>query len=340
MNDLKNKKVLITPLNWGLGHATRCIPIINKLLSNNCQVILACDGAPLLLLQKEFPALKSYTLPCYNITYTKNPSLFKLKLFYKGLSLVPILKKEKKVIKEIILSEGVEVLISDNRFGVYSSSIKSIYITHQLNVKAGFYSKIATYLHSKIYKKYDEVWIPDFNNAELALAGKLSQKDIKNKIYINPISRFKKLNVEEDIDYLFLLSGPEPQRTLLENIFYKEISKEKTKSIVFVRGQLEHNEEVIFDNNVTIYNFATSSNLENLINRSKVVVCRAGYTTIMDLAYLNKKAFLIPTPGQDEQEYLATYLCNKSFFPFAKQSNFKWELLKTVDEFKGLNIKD
>lgn len=328
----------MTPLNWGLGHATRCIPIINTLLNNNCEVIIASDGAPLMLLQKEFPLLKYYKLPSYNISYSKNALFFKLKLFIKAIGLYPILKKENALINKIIEVEDVEVLISDNRFGVFSSKIKSIYITHQLQVLSGIFTPITSYLHYLIYKKYDEVWVPDFKDRDKSLTGKLSEKQLDILMFINPLSRFKKIEVEQNIDFLFLLSGPEPQRSILEGIFLEEVKKENSKKIILVRGVVENKEVVSTFKNVTTYNFVTSNVLEDLLNRTKTVVCRAGYTTIMDLAVLNKKAFLIPTPGQNEQEYLAEYLNEKGLCPFTSQKKFKWELLEEVKKYKGLSV--
>lgn len=337
MNKLE-KRILVAPLNWGLGHATRCIPLINELINFGFEPILASDGAALQLLQKEFPHLNCLELPAYNITYAKKGKYFKFKLLADTPKLIKTIKAEKKATEEIIKNYNITGIISDNRFGVYSRKTPSVYITHQLNVLSGNTTWLSTKLHQKFIKKFNECWIPDYQDAN-NLSGILGHAEDFNmpKKYIGLISRFKKKNLNVVNDILIILSGPEPQRSLLEEILFTELKNYKGK-IIFVKGVVEKEQVIKVIDNITVYNFMTSDLLEKTINESDLIISRSGYTTIMDLAKLNKKAFLIPTPGQFEQEYLAKRLNQLKLVPSCNQDEFKIDKLDNVDNFKGLNF--
>lgn len=349
---ITRKKILIAPLNWGLGHATRCIPIIEALIKENFQPVIASDGDSLKLLQKEFPNLKSYKLPAYNIKYTKNGKNLKLKLLFNALQIFKAAKKEQKVVNDIIKKEGIIGLISDNRFGVFSKKIPSVYITHQIQVLSGFTTFITSKFHQKIIAKFDECWVPDYEG-KINLAGKLSHISNKklNIKYIDPISRFdnKILSFEgmtnnKKYDLLILLSGPEPQRSILEEKLLKEL-KNYNKNTLFVRGVVSDKEKInnnilIKKENIHIVNFMLQNELQKAINDSKIIIARSGYSTIMDLETLKAKAFFIPTPGQYEQEYLAKYLKNQNIAPYTDQDSFKIEMLLEVKNYDGFVYKN
>lgn len=330
------KRILIAPLNWGLGHATRCIPIIKALHAFGFQPIIASDGIALKLLRKEFPEFSSIELPSYDITYSRNGRYFKLKLIKDSPKLINAIKAEKKAIQDIVEMHNISGIISDNRLGVYSQHIPCAFITHQLNVLSGNTTWLSTKLHETYMSHFNECWVPD-TEGDLNLSGKLGHKktlSIKTK-YIGPISRFTKTDVDELIDVLVLLSGPEPQRTLLEDKLLKEVKK-IPGHVVFVRGIPEKELKIEQKQGVTVYNFMTSNRLEKTINQSKLVLSRSGYTTIMDLAKLEKKAFFIPTPGQSEQEYLAKRLTDQGFVPSCKQDDFSIFMLDKIQDYKGL----
>ncbi len=328
------KKILIAPLNWGLGHATRCIPIIKALIAANFEPILTSDGDALVLLQKEFPQLTSYQLPSYNINYSKGKNL-KYKLFLSTPKILKAIKQEKKVIDKIIIKETISGIISDNRFGVRSAKIPSVYITHQLNVLSGNTTLITSKLHQKIISKFDECWIPD-TIGEFNLSGELSsikKKKLKVK-FIGALSRFEKQPVSNKNDLLIVLSGPEPQRTILEQKLILQL-KEYDKKVVFVRGVITNKETLFISDNVLVVNYMLSEQLEQTINQSEVVLARSGYSTIMDLAKLEKNTFFIPTPGQFEQEYLARRMDELNIAPFAHQDKFELQLLDRTKNYKG-----
>lgn len=331
------KRILIAPLNWGLGHATRCIPIIHQLISNQFTPIIASDGVALALLKKEFPNVETVELPSYNITYAKKGQYFKLKLLKDSPKLVQTIKAEKKVTKQIIENFNIDGIISDNRLGVHSKKIPSVFITHQLQVLSGNTTWLSTKMHQKIIRKFNECWVPD-HKEEPSLSGKLGHcKDVDIPLqYIGALSRFERQATEIKYDILVLLSGPEPQRSILEHSLL-EAFKDDSRTILFIKGIIEEKQTVTQLNNLTVYNYMTGKELEDAINQSELIVSRSGYTTVMDLSILGKKAFFIPTPGQFEQEYLAERLQHLNLVPFCKQDDFTLDKLNITPEFKGLD---
>lgn len=304
------------------------------MLKANFEPIIASDGAALLLLKKEFPRVKSYTLPSYAIRYSKDKKFFKWTLLLNTPRILGAVKKEKKVIEKIVTQEGISGIISDNRFGCFHKKIPSVYITHQLNVFSGKTTFFTSWVHQYIIKNFKECWIPDYSNNYLS--GGLSRYhtaeiDIK---FIGLLSRFTFQRIKKKYDLLVLLSGPEPQRTILEKKVLKEL-KSFTGNVFFVRGCLDTNVEIKASKNINIVNYLLADGLEQVINESELVVARSGYSTIMDLAATGKKAFFIPTPGQAEQEYLAKRMDEHMVAPFANQEEFTIEHLKKVNNYKG-----
>ncbi len=338
---MKNpKRILVAPLNWGLGHATRCIPIINALLEHGHQPYIASDGVALALLQKEFPNLPYFELPPYKITYAEKGKNFKLKMVWDSPKILKAISKEKKAIKKLVNEHQLEGIISDNRLGAYYKKVPSVFITHQLNVLSGNTTWMSSKAHQKIIKKFDACWIPDVKGKP-NLTGKLGHlKKTKISIeYIGPLSRLEKSSVGKLYDLMVLLSGPEPQRTFLEVKLLAEL-EDFEGNIIFVKGKIDKVQTVEkimrTKGTSTIYNFMQSKELEDVLNKSAKVLCRSGYTTVMDLAKLEKKAFFIPTPGQYEQEYLARRMEKQQLVPYSDQEYFKLDDLKRMDDFKGL----
>ena len=287
------------------------------------------------MLQKEFPNLKSYTLPSYNIRYTKSSKNLKFKLLLSVPAIISAVKKERILVEELIKSENIEGIISDNRFGVYSKNVPSVYITHQLNVLSGITTYFTSKMHQKIIKKFDECWVPDVekNPNYSGKLGHISNHKFKLR-YLGVLSRFKYQKEEVKYDLLVLLSGPEPQRSLLENKLLLELENFKGK-VLFVRGVLSNQCKNINFNHFEVVNYLLSNELEKIINQSEIILARSGYSTIMDLVALEKKAFFIPTPGQFEQEYLAKQLKKRLIAPCATQENFKLRDLNELDNYSG-----
>lgn len=243
---------------------------------------------------------------------------------------------EKKMIKKWVKKYAIEGIISDNRLGVFSKKIPSVFITHQLNVMTGNTTWITSKMHQHIIKKYKECWVPDVDGIPnlTGKLGHLEKTDLELK-YIGPLSRFHKKETPKQYDLMIILSGPEPQRGLLEEKLKKEILKYDGK-IIFIKGIVEKDQKKEQIGNVTYYNFMNTRQLEQTFNESEMVLCRSGYTTIMDLVKLEKKAFFIPTPGQFEQEYLAEKLEKEGLVPYAKQDDFKIENIFEVQYYRGL----
>lgn len=330
------KNILVAPLNWGLGHATRCIPIIKALEAHNFNPIIASDGVALALLKKEFPHLVSVELPPYDISYAEKGKNFKWKLLAQMPKMFKAVYGERKKVNQIIENHSIVGIISDNRLGVFSAKIPSIFMTHQVNVLSGKTSWLTTKVHSKFISKFDQCWIPD-NDSMSNLTGKLGhlKKPLKNLIYIGPLSRFEKRRRKIKYDLMVILSGPEPQRTILEQKIIKELESYEG-NVVFIKGVVEANQICSVIGSITFYNFMNSEQLENTFNQSEKVLCRSGYTTVMDLAKLGKKAFFIPTPGQYEQEYLAEKYNTDGIAPCCNQEEFSIDKLKTIENYKGL----
>ena len=323
------KTILVSPLDWGLGHSTRLIFIIDFLINKNYRVLIGGSGSSLKYLENYYPELESVHIPSARIKYGKksaigfafSPSLFR---FIKGIV------REHIALSKIIKKYDIDIVISDNRLGLYSSKLKTIYITHQLNVFTGNQTKVSDRIvstfHKYFFNKFDVCLIPD-NNGEHSLSGDLSNVAINKKLFhIGPISRFYKQerNVRAEItnDILVLISGPEPQRTLFENIIVEKLSAINMKSVV-VRGQIagKTNKEYQKEN-IQFFNSPSDEQMFNLINESRLIICRSGYSTLMDLAVLKRKAILVSTPGQPEQEYLAKYFTQKFGFKNIAQSDF------------------
>ena len=338
------KRILVAPLNWGIGHACRCIPIINALLHYNYDVVIASDQEALSLLKKEFPQLQHIELPGYNITYPKKERYFKWHLLKQLPRIYKVIKAEHKVTQEIIETHQINGIISDNRLGVYSHKVNSVFMTHQLKVLTGSTSFFSTKLHASFINKFDWCWIPDFKN-EPNLSGELghsSAKNIKTPIqYIGALSRFNYHKETLAYDILIVLSGPEPQRELLEN-HLRKVFKNSDKTILMVKGKVEETQTKSTEGNLTEINFLTSKDLEKAINQSELVIARSGYTSIMDFAKLTKKVFFIPTPGQFEQNYLAKHLEQQHIAPYCQQEDFnvnQLEQLKNYTDFRKFEFE-
>jgi len=331
----EKKRILIAPLNWGLGHATRCIPIINALITNNFTPIIASDGVALDFLKKEFPLLDAIALPSYGIKYPKRGGNFKLKMLWNTPKIITAIKKEQKLIKQLSKEITLNGIISDNRFGIYHQEIPSVFITHQINVLTGNTTWLSSKMHQHIIKKFKECWVPDLK-ANPNLSGKLGH--LKNTSlpikYIGSISRLSKKELPKKYDLMVILSGPEPQRTLLEEKLMEELAS-YNKPILFIRGKIENQQTITKQKHLTVCNFMNSKELEIAFNESDLIIARSGYTTIMDLAKLEKKAFFIPTPGQYEQEYLAKRFEKLKMIPYSTQKEFTVQRLYEIKNYKG-----
>ena len=338
---MKSKKhILVAPLNWGLGHATRCVPIINTLLSRDYKVTLASDGSALEPLKKEFPELPTLQLPGHNVTYARHGKDFKRKISSQISHIRRTIKAEHRVLDHYIDELKVDGIISDSRFGMYSDTIPSVLISHQLTVLSGNTTRISSYINRQYINRFTECWVPDYAH-EHNLSGLLGHpnKVFLNVKYIGPLSRMQKNILPQKYEITAILSGPEPQRSLLEDILINQLKK-YNGNVLIVQGILAKEEQRKQLGNIEMVNFLTTHSLEKAINESDFIISRSGYTTVMDLAAMQKKVFFIPTPGQPEQEYLAAYLKKKGIAPFAHQDDFSVKDLSKLSIYKGFTAQE
>jgi uncharacterized protein (TIGR00661 family) len=332
-------RILVAPLDWGLGHATRCIPIIQELLGQGCEVLLAGEGAQQELLKKEFPGLIFLELPGYRIKYAKTKWGLIWKMIAQGPKMKRAIQYEHKWLKKVTDEYKIGAVISDNRYGLWHSNLPSVFITHQLQIKTDIGKWAVNLLQKRNYSyinKFTACWVPD-SATENNLSGELSHPEKMPVIpvsYIGCLSRFIKKDIAEIKKHLLvLLSGPEPQRSILEEKIINEISHYNGTAVV-VRG-LPGSETIIPSTGmIKFYNHLSADELNDEMLKAEYVISRSGYSTVMDIAALQKKSILIPTLGQTEQEYLRKYLMEKKFAVTVNQHEFNLSAaLKTAEGF-------
>jgi len=335
-------RILVAPLDWGLGHATRCIPIIKELLENDCDVWLAGKDTQEVILRSEFPRLSFLSLAGYNIEYSRTSHGFLWKLIVQMPRIISSINAEHRWLTRATKIHEFDGVISDNRFGLYHSHVPSVFITHQLTVKSPLGKWSERFLQEWNYKcinRFTECWVPDLMG-ENNLAGDLSHPAIKPRVevkYIDPLSRFEKKELQEIKDrLLFILSGPEPQRTILENKIIDEISHYPGTAAI-VRGLPSSQWVIPSTGMIKFYNHLSAKELNDEIEKADWVISRPGYSTVMDLAKLQKKSILIPTPGQTEQEYLAKTLSQREVAFTVTQEEFS--LNRILEEAKKFNCR-
>ncbi|MFM9021683.1 MAG: glycosyltransferase [Sediminibacterium sp.] len=326
-NVRQNIKILVAPLDWGLGHATRCIPIIRSLLEAGHEVVLAGEEKQAILLREEFPQLTVLPLPGYRITYSKNHWQLPFKLAAQLPKIFRAIRHERKWLKKQIEKKAFDLVISDNRYGLYHPSIPSIIITHQLTIVTPFCigQNWLQRIHYTLLNRFLQIWVPDTAYPPHA-AGILShpKKTPATPLhYIGWLSRFEPVKTPATYTYCILLSGPEPQRTLLEQKLIGELQQVKEK-VLFIRGLPGEQTLPDFPNNINCKNHLSGKALQEALHASEWVISRSGYTTVMEILHLQKKAILIPTPGQTEQIYLAKKLLDQQWAFSVEQEKFNF----------------
>ena len=332
------KRILVAPLDWGLGHASRCVPIAKNLEKEGYELVFAASGRPLELLIQEFPKNDFIKLEGYNISYPKNgqmalsmlSQLFKI---WKGI------RQEHKQLQQIIDDYNIDGVISDNRYGLYSKKVPCVFVTHQLQIQSPIFSESLQKINFKYIQKFDECWVPDSNTR--SLSGQLSKANNSpfKCQYIGALSRFEILEKTEELEVLAIVSGPEPQRSMFEELLKKQLIDSKLKAVL-VLGKTEENKEDEIGN-LKVVSHLTAKLLNQQMVNANVVISRSGYSTIMDIAKLHKKAIFVPTPGQTEQLYLAKYFYdkNRAFAMHQKELDIQHALQK-VEHVKPLKSDD
>jgi uncharacterized protein (TIGR00661 family) len=323
--------ILIAPLNWGLGHAARCIPLIHHFTNQGCRVVLCGNGDSFKMLTNEFKGLTHETLPDYSIRYSKNPRWFAFKMLFHLPKFFSSVRKDMIAAQLICEKYHPQLIISDNRYGFRNHHVISVLITHQTqpvlpdSLKA--FSKMVWKKLEKKMNAFDEIWIPDFES-EPSLSGILSHNNTihKKKTFIGPLSRFSKMIPANSPDTIVAIaSGPEPHRSKFENMVVS-LSEKTGQHFTLVQGN-PGKENYFQSENLTCYNHLNTAEFESLLKKCTVVLTRAGYSSIMDLVAMGKKAILVPTPGQTEQIYLSKHLSNHELFSIYNPENDDFETI-------------
>jgi uncharacterized protein (TIGR00661 family) len=336
------KRILVSPLSWGLGHATRDLPIIRHLLDRGHQVTVAATGRALSLLQREVPQCEFVHLEDYPPPYSSGRYFVP-----KFLAMAPLMlwaiETETIRVRRIFRRTKFDMILSDNRFRVRSDHIPSFVIAHQLRFMtppAISYMDFLTEFFNYLYlAPFDRIIVPDVDDPKVNLAGRLAHdmrwlKSSKKVYYAGIISSVVKREVPQDIDLFISISGPEPQRTQLEKIIFDRVDEVKAGRIVITLGKPEVKETRELSDRITVHGFLDRDGQGEMMNRAQLVVCRSGYTTVMELAELGKKALFIPTPGQTEQEYLGRYYAERGYFHSVSQ--YELDLVRDIERARQM----
>jgi predicted glycosyltransferase len=339
-----NTKILISPLHWGLGHAMRIVPISQQLHANGCTIFIAASSTLISLLKEECPYATFIDDNSVEIKYGATSISTTIKLLSQLPVLLKQIKQEQLLVKQWIKTYDINFIISDNRYGLYHAEVPSILITHQLNIQFVFGKKIIKKINERLIGKFFGCWVPDNADKNKRVGGILTENNsLKLKInYIGLLSRFGQIQAKnkEQINkqLLFILSGPEPQRTVFENKIIAEVTLHKIDGIL-VRGTQLINDKLDKSLFAACIDFANAALLKTLIENSNIIICRAGYSSIMDLICLQKKAMLVATPGQSEQVYLSKYVSSKKWFYSESQKHFSLQNVDRVNDFDPIKIE-
>lgn len=346
MSIKKAKNILIAPLDWGLGHTTRCVPIISYLQQLGHNVLFAGNEQQKAYISATVPSITTIHLDGYNVRYSNSPHLFALTLLRQLPSLKRSIKKENSWLQQVVQDYNIDAVISDNRYGLYHTTIPCVILTHQLQILSGkgvLFDNVLRQIHYRYLEKFSSCWVVDVAQ-QPNLAGKMAHPTQmpKRVQYIGWLSQTVRDDDAVGKHLLIILSGPEPQRTILSNILWKEAISYNGK-VVFVAGNSHADKPAIIPPHITYHPILSKDELATAFNNAELVVCRSGYSTVMDLVKLNKKAILIPTPAQTEQEYLAKQLHKQGIFMRSTQNRFNLKAMLQASSsfpYKSLNTDE
>jgi uncharacterized protein (TIGR00661 family) len=336
--DKNNEKptLLISPLDWGMGHTTRVFPIIRKAEQEGYKIIIACNSAQKKILQEEFSEVMYEEISGYDIRYGNSGTATILKILLQIPKILIAIKKEFRWVKKFLKKHKVDLIVSDNRYGFRAEHIRSVLITHQLSPKSGLGKAADRFMQNFLYRyinRFQECLVPDYENGN-DLAGKLSHPENLPAIpvkYFGPLSRLEGVTAKTlshtgfEKFILVIVSGPEPQRSLFENKIIHDIHNAPLP-VILLRGKPgENNIPLHDDTKIKILPHVSACEMVYLISQASMVISRPGYSTIMDLNVLGREAVFVPTPGQGEQLYLAKYHHEQYGTPYLTQEEFSFE---------------
>ena len=330
-------KIIYGICSWGLGHATRSLPILRKLLDENNNLTIISNGRSLELLKKELGEDIEYIdIPDYPMLLSDNSRQFMAKSMIYWPLFVRSMQSGLNQLNNILKNRKCDLIVSDGRYEIYNRKIPSFFISHQMRImnplRIKIFEKGSEIFNLFFFKRYRGVIVPDFKKDSLSgeLSHNLNRIDEEKIHYVGVLSDFVRKKTKKDIDYLISISGPEPQRTILEKNLLSQVDQ-LDGNIVMTLGKAEKN-EIISNSKIKVYSFLQKEEREDFLNRAKIVVSRSGYSTIMDLAVIGAKALMIPTPGQIEQEYLSEY--HNKINTFYSVNQDKLDLAKDIQKVK------
>ena len=339
----REARILISPLDWGLGHATRCISIIGQLRDRlDARVTVAAAGPQQAVIRQAYPDLEYLELPSYQIRYNKNRTATIAGLVLSLPRMARVIRQEHYWLRQLCEGRQFDLIVSDNRYGLWHPQVYSVMITHQLLVKTPFGAAADRLVQRFLYhhiNRFNECWVPD-NQEEPSLAGELSHPRHLPRVpvtYIGPLGRLRATQPQKKTDLLAILSGPEPQRSILEQKLLESWKQYPGHSMVLVRGLPGSPAEDPSSKpwpekrvaGLTVYPYAGAEQLSQLVADAGYILCRSGYSSMMDLLPLGKKIVVVPTPGQTEQEYLARYLAGRGLVRAMNPDQLDLSFLRT-----------
>ncbi|MCQ2106147.1 MAG: glycosyl transferase family 28 [Fibrobacter sp.] len=324
-------KVLVAPLDWGLGHATRCIPVIREFLRQGAEVELAVVKSNAKLLRGIFPELRQRLAPSYNIVYPKHGYNMGLWLAKNGAHLNSVIRFEHRYVEEMVERHHYDVVLSDNRFGFYSRKAKSIYMTHQRRIAfppaLSALESVGMMWHASVMRHFDEVWVPDIPE-EPGYAGNMSHVRYcpRSVRYVGALSRFENAPSEneggtllesiplENPQYKFVavVSGVEPARSRFEKKLAEAFAGIPGRHLI-IQGRPAAGIKTWTEGNVDFCTHLQDAAFSAAVRGAEHVVSRGGYSTVMDMAVLGASCIFVPTPGQYEQVILGRNLARAGF---------------------------
>ncbi|RYZ55040.1 MAG: glycosyl transferase family 28 [Sphingobacteriales bacterium] len=326
MRSNEQRRILIAPLDWGLGHTTRCIPVIAELQRSGCVVLFAGNEWQCAFIEESLPGIETCSLDGYEIRYGNSAFLTAFALILQIPGILRTIKREHAWLTALVRKKHIDGIISDNRYGLHHPEIQSVIMTHQLQIRSGWGGLTDTVLrklHYRLLRRFQSCWVVDLPQAP-GLAGTLSHPEDRpgNEVYIGTLSRFgvsQKVAVGSEI--VILLSGPEPQRTMLSDLLWEQV-KHYHGNVIFIEGRYDAPDRESSLPNLRHMKIVSGRELEPILQQAALVISRSGYSTVMDLVAMRKRAILLPTPGQTEQEYLGRYLMDRKIFYSASQNEF------------------
>lgn len=329
-------RIIVSPLSWGLGHVTRDAPIVDYLLEKGHEIVFVATGRALTYARRRYADCRAIELPDMPPPYSK--TRFFVPMFLKFIPrMLRAIREEHERSQRIFDEVKPDLIFSDNRYGIWSRDIPSFILSHQIRLKtppALSPLEVFTEAWARSHlKHFTRVIVPDYDGQQ-TLSGRLSHDlcfwSRDELYYAGQLSTIRPAELPQDVAVFISLSGPEPQRTVLEEIIRQQVASiEHMGKIVVTLGKPEAANKETLGQNVECFSFLPSERQQEMMNRARLVVSRSGYTTVMELAELGRRALYIPTPGQTEQEYLSRYYEEHGMYHSVSQ--YKLDLVRDVE---------